>query len=160
MPPLREVKKTWRPVRSGTDAQAKHFRSHFWSLHVRQENPRLCAPEPTRVDTYRRKARLHEDCRTASLDAEIEPSRKSKNYSSFRNTRPVAFTATFRLEMDGTLQVVGGPKGPPYDPSTERRLAMATGRSRSEYAKFEGLIPRENDGGGTVMVWGTSAPTS
>jgi bifunctional non-homologous end joining protein LigD len=57
-----------------------------------------------------------------------------------------------RLEIEGALKSWAVPKGPPYD-LNERRLAMATEDHPMEYAKFEGVIPKGEYGGGTVMVW-------
>ncbi len=65
----------------------------------------------------------------------------------------------FRLEVGGELVSFAVPKGFPKT-SAERHLAVKVENHPLEYAKFEGVIPKGEYGGGTVKIWdeGTYKP--
>lgn len=58
----------------------------------------------------------------------------------------------FRLEWKGTMISFAVPKGPSYN-TNEKRLAVHVENHPLSYRNFEGVIPKGEYGGGTVMVW-------
>jgi bifunctional non-homologous end joining protein LigD len=100
---------------------------------------------------YQRKRRF--DVTSEPSGREEAPSKKPKALGYvIQKHRATALHYDFRLEWKGVLLSWAVPKGPSLDPSV-KRMAMQVEDHPLEYAKFEGIIPAGEYGGGTVMVW-------
>ena len=99
-------------------------------------------------DAYRSKRRL-------GATPEPEPAvRQSAHGNLFVVHRHAARRLHYdlRLELGGALKSWAVPKGPSLDPD-EKRLAVHVEDHPLDYADFEGVIPKGEYGGGTVMLW-------
>jgi DNA ligase D-like protein (predicted 3'-phosphoesterase) len=99
--------------------------------------------------------KLYRDKRDFSRSPEPSGGRgQSGEYPIFVIQKHEASTLHYdlRLEVDGVLKSWAVPKGPSTDPSA-KRLAIETEDHPLDYADFEGTIPADEYGGGTVLVW-------
>jgi len=107
---------------------------------------------------YRKKRRFDVTAEPAGGKKQSRSKSKKLSYV-IQKHRATALHYDFRLEWKGVLLSWAVPKGPSLDP-TVKRMAMPTEDHPIEYAKFEGIIPEGQYGGGTVMIWdeGTWTP--
>src|SRR5579859_7629996 len=114
--------------------------------------------KPSASDTIDQQLARYQSMRDFSITA--EPSGKSPGKHSAAKELPFVIqkhAAThlhydFRLGWNGVLKSWAVSKGPSYV-TADKRLAVQVEDHPMEYGGFEGIIPKGQYGGGTVMVW-------
>ncbi len=106
------------------------------------------------LDVYRRKRKF-------ALTPEPRGRKRGRRGHAFVIQKHAARRLHYdlRLELDGVMKSWAVTRGPSLVPD-EKRLAVHVEDHPVEYNAFEGVIPKGEYGGGTVMIWdrGTWAP--
>jgi bifunctional non-homologous end joining protein LigD len=109
---------------------------------------RTAATAGKALETYRRKR----DFNKTPEPGPVVQSSKGGNSYLIQKHAATRLHYDFRLELDGVLLSWAVPNGPSLDPH-DKRLAVRTEDHPLEYGGFEGIIPKGEYGGGTVMLW-------
>ncbi|MEA9985918.1 ATP-dependent DNA ligase, partial [Subtercola sp. RTI3] len=107
------------------------------------------AQQPDRLHTYRS---MRDASKTPEPVPDARPATTATNSFVIQKHDASRLHYDFRLEHDGVLVSWAIPKGPPTK-SGQNHLAVQTEDHPLEYGSFEGTIPKDEYGGGTVEIW-------
>jgi bifunctional non-homologous end joining protein LigD len=111
-------------------------------------------PEQIMADTtltkYRQMRDFAQTAEPSGRDAKVAASKAMRFVIQKHAASHLHFD--LRLEYEGTFRSWAVPKGPSLDPR-DRRMAVEVEDHPLDYGDFEGVIPKGQYGGGTVMLW-------
>ena len=137
--------KSARPKRAAAKTASKQAKP------ARRKTSR--APVDERLEPYRERRRFERTPEPAGAATPRRAGARPRYVIQKHAARNLHYD--FRLEHEGVLWSWSVPKGPSLKPA-DRRLAVRTEDHPLDYADFEGVIPKGEYGGGTVMVWDTA----
>jgi bifunctional non-homologous end joining protein LigD len=105
---------------------------------------------PSKLEKYRDMRDFAQTGEPSGTDATAAPSEALRFVIQKHAASHLHFD--LRLEYEGVFRSWAVPKAPSLDPK-DRRMAMEVEDHPLDYGDFEGVIPKGQYGGGTVMLW-------
>jgi bifunctional non-homologous end joining protein LigD len=107
---------------------------------------------PEKLKEYRRKRDFRKTAEPAGKTAKPRTKKPAEPVFVIHKHDATRLHYDVRLQIGETLASWAVPKGPSLNPA-DKRLAVHVEDHPFEYRKFEGTIPDDEYGGGTVMIW-------
>jgi len=111
--------------------------------------PKVVAVALKKLSTYRKKRDFGKTAEPSG-DVKVAPARRRRFVIQKHDATRLHYD--LRLEFDGVFKSWAVTRGPSLDPG-DKRLAVEVEDHPLDYGDFEGTIPDDQYGGGTVMLW-------